>query len=82
MFLRSFTFTPANKEILELLSKGCYYKEINDKLRITMNTVLTHLQHSYEELHVQSRTAAVFKFLGRFPTDGTFENSSFDDNPA
>ncbi|HSU57570.1 MAG TPA: response regulator transcription factor, partial [Candidatus Dormibacteraeota bacterium] len=57
--------TPREQEILELLSKGCYYKEISDKLGITMNTVRTHLQHIYEKLHVQSRTAAVLKFLGR-----------------
>jgi DNA-binding NarL/FixJ family response regulator len=57
--------TPREQEILELLSKGCYYKEIGDKLGISMNTVRTHLQHIYEKLHVQSRTAAVLKFLGR-----------------
>jgi DNA-binding CsgD family transcriptional regulator len=48
-----------------LLSKGYYYKEIGDSLKITMNTVRTHLHHIYEKLHVQSRTEAVLKFLGR-----------------
>ena len=57
--------TPREQEILELLSKGCYYKEISNQLGISMNTVRTHLQHIYEKLHVQSRTAAVLKFLGR-----------------
>jgi DNA-binding NarL/FixJ family response regulator len=57
--------TPREQEILELLSKGCYYKEISNQLGISMNTVRTHLQHIYEKLHVQSRTAAVLKYLGR-----------------
>jgi len=48
-----------------LLAKGYYYKEISDNLNISYNTVRTHLQHIYEKLHVQSRTAAVLKFLGR-----------------
>jgi DNA-binding NarL/FixJ family response regulator len=57
--------TTREQEILELLSKGYYYKEIGDRLQITMNTVRTHLHHIYEKLHVQSRTEAVLKFLGR-----------------
>jgi DNA-binding NarL/FixJ family response regulator len=57
--------TAREQEILQLLSKGYYYKEISDSLGITYNTVRTHLQHIYEKLHVQSRTGAVLKFLGR-----------------
>jgi DNA-binding NarL/FixJ family response regulator len=57
--------TAREQEILRLLSKGYYYKEISDSLGITYNTVRTHLQHIYEKLHVQSRTGAVLKFLGR-----------------
>jgi DNA-binding NarL/FixJ family response regulator len=57
--------TTREQEILELLSKGYYYKEIGDSLKITINTVRTHLHHIYEKLHVQSRTEAVLKFLGR-----------------
>ncbi len=59
------TLTQREQEILELLAKGYYYKEISDNLNISYNTVRTHLQHIYEKLHVQSRTAAVLKFLGR-----------------
>ena len=57
--------TAREQEILQLLAKGYYYKEISDQLHITYNTVRTHLQHIYEKLHVQSRTGAVLKFLGR-----------------
>jgi DNA-binding NarL/FixJ family response regulator len=59
------TLTQREQEILELLAKGYYYKEISDSLGISYNTVRTHLQHIYEKLHVQSRTGAVLKFLGR-----------------
>jgi len=57
--------TQREQEILELLSKGYYYKEIGETLGISLNTVRTHLQHIYEKLHVQSRTEAVLKFFGR-----------------
>ena len=57
--------TQREQEILEALSKGYYYKEIGESLGISLNTVRTHLQHIYEKLHVQSRTEAVLKFLGR-----------------
>jgi len=59
------TLTQREQEILELLAKGYYYKEIGDTLGITYNTVRTHVQHIYEKLHVQSRTGALLKFFGR-----------------
>jgi DNA-binding NarL/FixJ family response regulator len=57
--------TPREQEVLTLLSKGCLYKEISDRLGISVTTVRTHLKHIYEKLHVQSRTEATVKFLGR-----------------
>ena len=52
-------------EILSLLAKGCLYKEISDQLGISINTVRTHIHAVYEKLHVQNRTEAVLRFLGR-----------------
>ena len=52
-------------EILQLLSKGLLYKEIADKLSISVNTVRQHIHNIYEKLHVQNRTEAINKFLGR-----------------
>lgn len=57
--------TKREQEILALLAKGYLYKEIADKLGITLSTVRAHLHTVYEKLHVQSRTEAVVKFLGR-----------------
>lgn len=57
--------TKREHEILALLAKGYLYKEIADQLSISLSTVRAHLHAVYEKLHVQSRTEAVVKFLGR-----------------
>jgi DNA-binding NarL/FixJ family response regulator len=57
--------THREQEILALLAKGYLYKEIAEALGITLSTVRAHLHTVYEKLHVQSRTQAVVKFLGR-----------------
>jgi DNA-binding NarL/FixJ family response regulator len=57
--------TRREQEILALLAKGFFYKEIGDQLGITLSTVRAHLHTVYEKLHVQSRTEAVVKYLGR-----------------
>ena len=57
--------TKREQEILALLAKGFLYKEIADQLTISLSTVRAHLHTVYEKLHVQSRTEAVVKFLGR-----------------
>jgi len=57
--------TKREQEILALLAKGFLYKEIADQLGISLSTVRAHLHTVYEKLHVQSRTEAVVKFLGR-----------------
>lgn len=53
------------KELLELLSKGYRYKEIAEKLFISIETVRTHIRNIYEKLHVQSRTEALNKIFPR-----------------
>jgi len=57
--------TKREQEILALLAKGYLYKEIGENLGISLSTVRAHLHAVYEKLHVQSRTEAVVKFLGR-----------------
>lgn len=57
--------TKREHEILGLLAKGYFYKEIADQLGITLSTVRAHLHAVYEKLHVQSRTEAVVKYLGQ-----------------
>ncbi|MBN2174030.1 MAG: response regulator transcription factor [Bacteroidales bacterium] len=53
------------KELLELLAKGYRYKEIAEKLFISVETVRTHIRNIYEKLQVQSRTEALNKIYPR-----------------
>lgn len=63
--------TAREQEVLEALAQGFAYKEIADRLSITMDTVRFHLKNIYEKLHVHSRTEAVVKYLnGKHPTKG------------
>jgi len=57
--------TPREQEILALLAEGFLYKEIGDRVGVTLNTVKRHLHAIYEKLHVQSRTEATAKYLKR-----------------
>ena len=56
--------TRREEEILSLLAKGFFYKEIAEKMGVTIHTVKAHSHHVYEKLHVQSRTEAVLKYIG------------------
>lgn len=49
------------QEILEQLSKGFRYKEIADKLFVSVETVRTHVRNIYEKLQVNSRVEALKK---------------------
>jgi DNA-binding NarL/FixJ family response regulator len=57
--------TEREQGILALLAKGLPYKQIADQLCISPSTVHGHLHKIYGKLHVQSRTEAVVKFLGK-----------------
>jgi DNA-binding NarL/FixJ family response regulator len=50
--------------VLVALAEGQQYKEIADKLGISINTVRKYIKHTYEKLHVNTRLEAVRK-LGR-----------------
>ncbi len=49
------------QEILEQLSKGFRYKEIAEKLFVSLETVRTHIRNIYEKLQVNSRADALKK---------------------
>jgi len=59
------TLSNRENEILQLLAHGLLYKEIADKLLISVNTVRQHIHKIYEKLHVQNRTEAINKALGK-----------------
>lgn len=56
-----YNLTKRENEILELLAKGYRYKEIAEKLFVSLETVRSHVHHIYEKLHVSSRTDALNK---------------------
>src|SRR5882672_628290 len=55
--------TPGEKEFLEQLANGYAYKEIADRMKISIDTVRSYVRTVYEKLHVHSRTEAVVKYL-------------------
>ena len=59
------SLTPREREIVALLAEGGLYKEIASKLGISTSTVRVHLHSIYAKLHVQTRTQAVLKYLGK-----------------
>jgi DNA-binding NarL/FixJ family response regulator len=48
-------------EILECLYKGDSYKEIADKLSVSIHTVHTHIKNIYNKFHVNSRAQAIYE---------------------
>src|SRR4030095_15015083 len=52
-------------EVLQLLAKGLLYKEIAEKLGISVGTIRQHIHKIYEKLHVQNRTEAINKAYGK-----------------
>lgn len=57
------TLSPREREVVEALAQGDAYKQIADRLGITIPTVRTYIRRIYEKLHVHTRTEAVAKFL-------------------
>lgn len=57
------SLTPSEKEFLDQLANGYAYKEIADRMNISIDTVRSYVRTVYEKLHVHSRTAAVVKYL-------------------
>lgn len=57
--------TARERQVLEWLAAGKTDKEIGAILALSPRTVQKHLQHIYEKLGVETRTAAVMRALGR-----------------
>jgi DNA-binding NarL/FixJ family response regulator len=54
--------SPREQEVLGLLARGYLYKEIAERLNISVPTVNTYVRRMYEKLHVRSRAQAVAKY--------------------
>jgi DNA-binding NarL/FixJ family response regulator len=55
--------TAGEKEFLDQLANGYAYKEIAERMKISIDTVRSYVRTVYEKLHVHSRTEAVVKYL-------------------
>jgi DNA-binding CsgD family transcriptional regulator len=58
-------FSDREREVLEWLAAGKTDREIAELLGMSPRTVQKHLQHIYEKLGVETRTAAVMRALGK-----------------
>ncbi len=56
--------SPRERQILDLLSKGCFYREIVKETEISYSTVHTCIRQIYKKLQVRFRAEAVTKRLG------------------
>ncbi|MFT5482876.1 MAG: DNA-binding NarL/FixJ family response regulator [Halieaceae bacterium] len=57
------TLTNREQDVLKLVVKGFSYKEIAERLDISLHTVTSHIQHIYRKLSVRSRGEAVFEAI-------------------
>jgi DNA-binding NarL/FixJ family response regulator len=55
--------SPRERDVLDGLAEGQAYKQIADKLGVSIHTVRNYIRRIYEKLHVCSRTEAVAKYL-------------------
>lgn len=56
--------TEREREILACAAAGRSNKEIADQLCVSLDTVKTHLHHTYQKLKVSGRVEAVLAYLG------------------
>ena len=59
------SLTPRENELVHLLAEGYRYKEIADKLGLSIETVRTYIRAIYNKLQVHSRTEALNKLYER-----------------
>ena len=58
-----YALTPREQEMLRSLANGNSYKLMAAELKVSIDTVRTHIKKIYEKLHVHSQTEAVSKAL-------------------
>jgi DNA-binding NarL/FixJ family response regulator len=64
------------EQILQLLSQGYSNKLIADKLKLSVDTVCSHLKHVYSKMHVSSRTEAVVRYISSKSQDSSSKSDS------
>lgn len=59
--------SPREAEVLDLLAQGLLYKEISEKIGVSLPTVNTYIRRIYEKLQVRSRAQAVARYTTNRP---------------
>ncbi len=57
------TLSQREQSVLELLTQGFLYKEISERLGVSVPTVNTYIRRIYEKLQVRSRSQAIAKYF-------------------
>jgi DNA-binding NarL/FixJ family response regulator len=57
--------SPREREVLDCMANGQAYKQIADRLGVSIHTVRNYIRRIYEKLHVCSSAEAVAKYLRR-----------------
>jgi DNA-binding NarL/FixJ family response regulator len=76
--LLNLTLTPREHEVLRGIARGYTYREIAQRLHLSVHSVNSHLKQVYRKLDVRSRGQAVFaaQRLGLLGVSGTSPTSS------
>jgi DNA-binding NarL/FixJ family response regulator len=62
--------TDREHDVLTGIGKGFSYAEVATALKVSANTVRTHVRHIYEKLSVNSRTEALYEYNRRMAEQG------------
>jgi DNA-binding CsgD family transcriptional regulator len=55
--------TPREIDVVRLLSLGCSYSQVADRLGISEHTVTSHIKNAYRKLDVHTGAGAVFRAM-------------------
>src|SRR6478752_2179890 len=57
--------TEKERKVLSFIVEGFLYKEIADKLNVTIDAIKKHAHNIYEKLQVRNRSEVIKKYMGR-----------------
>lgn len=57
------SLTSRELEVIQLLKKGYFYREVSMELEITIDTVKKHLKNIYTKMEVRNKTEALNKLF-------------------
>ena len=60
--MSNINLTPREKDALELLAKGLFYKEVAEEMGISIGNLKQKVHRIYKKLSVSNRTEALIKF--------------------